>query len=203
MAALTLRFAARENWDEVIAASVRPGAAGLVAVEDASGWGRVGRRAVHPFEDPGVLLMQLLLADNELEPEPEPSQQDSQQRRRQEQRPCCCSCAAVCEAFVHLEDKITLANFLHANGLQSMSPATQIIPFYAEVPVPRPPWALPWVLKRDGTSGVLSPHVLPIRSISQHTPHKPSWRRGRWDGRALCNRPVAGRRVGGIRAGAG
>lgn len=152
--ALTLRFAARENWDEVIAASVRPSAAGLVAVEDASGWGRVGRRAVHPFEDPGVLLMQLLLSN--AEPEPESVQQDIQQRRRrQEQRLCCCCCAAVCEAFVHLEDKITLANFLHANGLQSMSPPTQTIPFYAEVPVPRPPWALPWVLKRDGTSGPL------------------------------------------------
>eukprot|EP01043_Picozoa_sp_COSAG02_P077862 COSAG02_NODE_17258_length_1017_cov_1.802832_1_plen_46_part_01 len=46
MASLTLRFAARDNWDEVIAASVQPNTTGsaksLNAVEDASGWARVG-----------------------------------------------------------------------------------------------------------------------------------------------------------------
>ena len=45
MASLTLRFAARDNWDEVIEASVHPNTAavgppGLIAVENASGWGR-------------------------------------------------------------------------------------------------------------------------------------------------------------------
>ena len=72
----------------------------------------------------------------------------------------CCSAAAVSEAFHHLEDKITLASFLEANELGSMSPLTQIIPFHAEIPVPRPPWPLPWVLKRDGTSGGTDVHFV-------------------------------------------
>ncbi len=173
MASLTLRFAARDNWDEVIAASVQPntasgGSPGLNAVENASGWARVGRRAVHPFEDPGVLLMQLLVSATEPEPEPgAAAQQDSLQPswRQEDYRVCYSSCAAVSEAFVHLEDKITLANFLDANGLRSMSPATQIIPFHAEVPVPRPPWPLPWVLKRDGTSGGTDVHFVTDPSV--------------------------------------
>lgn len=167
--ALTLRFAARDNWDEMFAASVRPTADSLVAVEDASGWARLGRRAVHPFEDPGVLLIQLFQRPP-CEPEPDVELQLAQrERQHRQQLPdgclCSCSCAAVSEAFVHLEDKITLATFLEANGLQSMSPPTQIIPFHAGVPVPRPSWPLPWVLKRDGTSGGMDVHFITEPSV--------------------------------------
>eukprot|EP01043_Picozoa_sp_COSAG02_P007461 COSAG02_NODE_222_length_28382_cov_82.417601_22_plen_236_part_00 len=170
MASLTLRFAARDNWDEVIEASVHPNTAaagppGLIAVENASGWGRVGRRAVHPFEDPGFLLLQLLVSATEPEPEPQPTSPQKPPWRQEDCRVCCSSCAAVSEAFLHLEDKITLANFLEANGLRSMSPETQIIPFHAEAPVPRPTWCLPWVLKRDGTSGGMDVHFVTDPSV--------------------------------------
>ena len=150
----TLRFAARDSWDEVVAACVRP-TAGLEAVEDVSAWGRVGRRAVHPFDDPGVLLLELRRTTEEGDQE-EGGTRSSAGRDR---------AAAVCEAFHHLEDKIQLAAFLAANALDGMSPATQVIDFHAAVPVPRPGWPLPWVLKRDGTSGGTDVHFVTEPSI--------------------------------------
>ena len=141
---LSLRLAARDNWDEVVAAVVRPIAGLLDAVEDASSWGRVGRRQVHPFEDPGVLLLDL--------------RREGQGQSGGGGGGACA--AAVSEAFHHLEDKIRLAGFLDANALGAMSPATQVVAFEASVPVPRPPWALPWVLKRDGTSGGTDVHFV-------------------------------------------
>ena len=64
------------------------------------------------------------------------------------------------EAFAHLESKATLAAFLETNSLTDMAPRTVAVPFNADCPVPRPPWALPWVLKRDGTSGGTEVHFV-------------------------------------------
>ena len=57
--AAQLRFAARDSWDEVVSACLRPSP--TLAVEDCSAWGRSGRRALHPFDDPGVLLLELVV----------------------------------------------------------------------------------------------------------------------------------------------
>ena len=52
------------------------------------------------------------------------------------------------------------AAFLEANSLTDMAPRTVAVAFHADCPVPRPPWALPWVLKRDGTSGGTEVHFV-------------------------------------------
>ena len=133
--AAQLRFAARDSWDEVVSACLRPSP--TLAVEDCSAWGRSGRRALHPFDDPGVLLLELRRAEGGWS-----------------------RAAAVSEAFAHLESKATLAAFLEANSLTDMAPRTVAVAFHADCPVPRPPWALPWVLKRDGTSGGTEVHFV-------------------------------------------